>query len=203
MNKEIDELIIKKFNINGDGPPFKSRGGTREMLAAFMNEVGFRSGAEIGVKKGEYSERLCRNMRGLKLKSVDPWHGFRRNSQKRMDIYYKITCDTLSQYGVEIIRKTSMEAVKDVPDSSLDFVYIDAMHEFDLVMMDIILWVPKVRNGGIVSGHDYTPRTVFCGVMEAVNAYTQAHNIKRWYITDGDRERGNNHGVPSWFWVRE
>ncbi len=200
---DIDELIVKKFNIiSGDGPPFKSQGGTRETLAAFMNEIGYRSGAEIGVRKGEYSERLCRNMIGLKLKSVDPWTRFRRNSQKRMDSYFNVTCGRLNPYNVEIIRKTSIEAAREVPNGSLDFVYIDAMHEFDDAMMDILTWVPKVRKRGIISGHDYTPPTIFCGVMAAVNTYTKVHNIKQWYITDGNAERGWGRGVPSWFWVK-
>lgn len=197
----IDELIIKKFNVVNEGePPFKSQDGTRETLASFMNDMGYRSGAEIGVKKGEYSERLCRHMRGLKLKSIDPWHRFRRNSQQRMDIYFNMTCNALSPYGVEIIRKTSMEAVKDVPNGSLDFVYIDAMHEFDPVIMDIICWSPKVRIGGIVAGHDYTPPTVFCGVMAAVDTYTKAHDIKRWYVTSGIGK--SERGAPSFFWIK-
>jgi len=198
---DIDELIAKKFNIvNGDGPPFISKDGTRETLAAFMNDMGYRSGAEIGVKKGEYSERLCRHMRGLKLKSIDPWHRFRRNSQQRMDTYFNMACNALSVYGVEVIRKTSVEAAGEVPDGSLDFVYIDAMHEFDFVMVDIIEWVSKVRRGGIVSGHDYTPPTVFCGVIAAVNAYTKVHDIKRWYVTSGISK--SERGAPSWFWVK-
>ncbi len=197
---DINELIIKKFNVNGNGPPFKSRDGTRETLAAFMNEIGYRTGAEIGVRKGEYSERLCRNIPGLKLKSIDPWHRFRRNSQQRMDTYFNMTCNALSPYGVEVIRKTSVEAVKEVGDGSLDFVYIDAMHEFDFVMMDILAWVPKVRIGGMVSGHDYTPPTWVCGVMAAVDTYTKVHDIKRWYVTSGNGK--SERGAPSWFWVK-
>jgi hypothetical protein len=72
-------------------------------------------------------------------------------------------------------------------------VYIDAMHEFDPVMMDILHWAPKVRPGGIIAGHDY------CwyyqgGVVQAVDAYVRAHNILTWYVTQLDKE-------PSWLWV--
>jgi len=99
-------------------------------------------------------------------------------------------------FTVEIIRKTSIEAVKDVPDGSLDFVYIDALHEFDPVMMDLIEWVPKVRKGGIVAGHDYSNVFYQFGVIEAVRAYTYAHNVYHWYVTDMDHH-------PSYFWVKE
>ena len=47
------------------------------------------------------------------------------------------------------------DAVKDIEDSSLDFVHIDGDHSYDFVMQDIILWGRKVRIGGIISGHDY------------------------------------------------
>ena len=62
-------------------------------------------------------------------------------------------------------------------------------------MIDIILWSKKVRPGGIISGHDFV-KNKNCGVVEAVIAYTDAHNIKTWYITNG---RGSN----SFFWVKE
>ena len=53
------------------------------------------------------------------------------------------------------IRKTSVEASKDFPDKSLDAVYIDAEHDEDSVRSDIQTWRPKIKFGGILSGHDY------------------------------------------------
>ena len=53
------------------------------------------------------------------------------------------------------IRKSSVEAAKDFPDRSLDAVYIDAAHDEDSVREDIKTWRPKIRPGGILSGHDY------------------------------------------------
>jgi len=90
-----------------------------------------------------------------------------------------------------------MEALADVPDGSLDFVYIDADHTFDHVMSDIIWWARKVRYGGIVAGHDYY-RFRRAGVVPAVNVYTHQHGITRWFITDYLKDR-----TPSYFWMRE
>lgn len=98
-------------------------------------------------------------------------------------------------FNVEFIRKGSLEAVKDIPNGSLDFVYIDQLHEFDPVMMDLIQWTPKVRAGGIISGHDYSNAFYQFGVIHAVMAYTYAHNIYHWYVTDIDQH-------PSFFWVK-
>lgn len=199
---DLNEVIMKKFNIKDNGDfPLVAVNHSRENIAELFGELGFNSGAEIGVRRGDYSERLCRNNPKLKLKSIDPWAPFRYSSRARMDRYYEFAKKLLEPYGVEIIRKTSVDAAKDVPDSSLDFVYIDAMHEFDYVITDIITWVPKVKVGGIISGHDYTPHTYFCGVQEAVNAYTREHEIKKVYIVDGNVK--GDHGIPSFFWVNK
>lgn len=53
------------------------------------------------------------------------------------------------------IRKTSVEAAKDFEDYSLDAVYIDAEHDEDSVREDIRTWMPKIKRGGILSGHDF------------------------------------------------
>mgnify|MGYP001558848937 CR=1 FL=1 len=53
------------------------------------------------------------------------------------------------------IRKTSIEAAKDFENGSLDAVYIDAEHDEDSVREDIKAWRPKIKPGGILSGHDF------------------------------------------------
>jgi predicted O-methyltransferase YrrM len=53
------------------------------------------------------------------------------------------------------VRLTSVEAAATYEDSSLDFVFIDADHSYESVREDIIAWWPKVKAGGIISGHDY------------------------------------------------
>jgi len=61
----------------------------------------------------------------------------------------------------------SHEAVDHVEDQSLDFVFIDAQHDYHSVKKDIELWAPKVKPGGLISGHDYDPK--FPGVIQAVD----------------------------------
>ena len=53
-------------------------------------------------------------------------------------------------------------------DGSFDFVFIDADHEQEQVRKDILAWLPKVRKGGIISGHDYVASQQ--GVIKAVNS---------------------------------
>jgi len=53
------------------------------------------------------------------------------------------------------IRKPSIEAANQFQDHSLDFVFIDASHEYEDVKNDIKAWLPKVKKNGILAGHDY------------------------------------------------
>jgi hypothetical protein len=65
------------------------------------------------------------------------------------------------------IRTDSVSASKMYADESLDAVFIDADHKYESVVADILSWMPKVKKGGILSGHDY----IDChnGVIKAVN----------------------------------
>lgn len=56
---------------------------------------------------------------------------------------------------VNPIRLDSITAASLYPDQSLDFVFIDANHEYEAVKADIQAWFPKVRKGGHIAGHDY------------------------------------------------
>lgn len=72
----------------------------------------------------------------------------------------------VSEYpNIVKIKKTSIDAAKNFADGSLDMIYIDSAHDFKTVNEDIQSWLPKVKIGGIVSGHDIRIE----GVKSAVN----------------------------------
>lgn len=193
----INKAIWTKFRVkHGDTLPFVgwSKELTRIGLAQLFGELGYKKGVEIGVQAGIYSEILCQNIPDHEIFCVDPWGAYNRQTAEKSEVYYNLAVERLEKYNATLIRMPSMQAVKGFDDNSLDFIYIDGMHEFDPVMLDLICWSPKVRPGGIVAGHD------FCnyyqgGVIDAVKAYTLAHNIWMWYVTR-DRE-------PSFFWVKQ
>ena len=58
----------------------------------------------------------------------------------------------------------------------VDFVYIDAEHSYEAMTNDLALWFPKVRAGGVIAGHDYSPE--FDGVRRAVNEFASANQLK-------------------------
>ncbi|KAH3766052.1 WD repeat domain 60 [Pelomyxa schiedti] len=54
-----------------------------------------------------------------------------------------------------VLRLTSEQAAKLIPDDSLSFVYIDARHDYSSVLQDLSLWYPKLKRGGVLAGHDF------------------------------------------------
>jgi predicted O-methyltransferase YrrM len=53
------------------------------------------------------------------------------------------------------IKSLSWDGAKHYEDSSLDFVFIDAAHDYESVKKDINAWLPKIKKGGAIGGHDY------------------------------------------------
>ncbi|MBI2593037.1 class I SAM-dependent methyltransferase [Candidatus Daviesbacteria bacterium] len=176
--------------IKNQGRPFEIPDCSRDDLPQFFVDMGYKVGAEIGVYKGEFSEKFAKA--GLELYSIDPWRIYKDYSnprgQARLDFQYEHTKRVLAPYPkCKIIRKTSMEAVEDFEDGSLDFVYIDGNHEFRYIAEDLAEWTKKVRKGGIVSGHDYFFNKTGTGaqiwhVAHVLKAYVASFNISNWYL---------------------
>ena len=37
----------------------------------------------------------------------------------------------------------------------MDLVYIDSIHQYENVLEDIKIWLPKIKPNGMIGGHDY------------------------------------------------
>lgn len=208
---EILKYIVEKYNIDlTKESPFGIECCRLSNLPVLFKELGFKKGAEVGVLEGAYSAKLCESNPELKLYSIDAWEFYPlKNNFRRAWVYpaiYEKAKARLSQFkNNQIIRKWSMDAVKDFEDESLDFVFIDANHEFQHITNDIAEWSKKVKKGGIISGHDFGPspkkdkKKTFCHVKEVVYAWTQGHGIHPWFILESPTNKYEN----SWMWVKE
>lgn len=172
------------------GRPFEIPDCSRNDLPEFFVRQGFKRGVEIGVYKGDYSQHFA--IAGLEHYAIDPWQIYSDykniRGQKRLDFQFGHTHRLLDKYpNCTIIRKTSIEALEDFEDDSLDYVYIDGNHHLRYVVEDIVEWSKKVRPGGVVSGHDWiwTPFTAtlnVCHVVYAIKAYINAYNIEHFWV---------------------
>lgn len=196
------EFVFNKYQIKFDdktSTPIEISNVGRDDLALLFNALGFKIGVEVGVERGYYSEILCKANPKAIVYGVDPWESLdicknnplerrtqNHRTQRGCDRIFEEAKLRLSHYPNHIIiRKYGIDAVNDFADSSLDFVYIDANHEYSCVMSDIDIWSKKVRPGGVVSGHDYydsaqdtQDNTRHVLVKKVVDSWVAKQNIK-------------------------
>lgn len=198
IHKTIGKVMFRRFHkhvlTTGVLPVCCPMRRTRDFLPKLFAELNYNIGAEIGVRRGDFSKQFCILNPKLKMFCIDSWEptSNARYTQERQDGLYASTVKQMSKYNAEVIRKRSLDAVNDFKDESLDFVYIDANHTFDAAVMDIIHWSKKVRSGGMIGVHDYYHAET--GVVKAVEAYTYCHDIRPWYTTKESQ--------PTAFWVK-
>jgi hypothetical protein len=139
-------------------------------------------GAEIGVFAGELSQKLLVRQ-DLTLYLVDSWSAEHSDAYKasgdyhaalskdKQERFYDMARHMVRFAGerAKIVRSDSVAAAKAIPDASLDFVFIDADHTYEGCKADIEAWLPKIKKGGFISGHDYeNPEFPAWGVKKAV-----------------------------------
>lgn len=103
-------------------------------------------GAEIGTYQGEFAETLFETGWRGKIICVDNWSDI-------MDRYY--TEQKTRRFDAALFYGDSLELSKLIADRCLDWIYIDTEHDYESIKRDYYAWYPKVRDGGVISGHDY------------------------------------------------
>ncbi len=207
--------VLKKYNIKiGREYVINIPNINRDNLAKLFAELKFNKGVELGVAQGLYSEVLCKANPKLHLYGVDPWltkgyeptiHGT-SHEQEEFDIQYKETVKRMKSYNYTIVKKSSKDALKNFKDNSLDFVYIDANHDFLNFTFDLHYWRRKVRIGGIVSGHDYAnfKYKKFNHVKRALDAYARCYGMIPFFIVGADSKQTKIRDTfRSWFWIKK
>lgn len=142
-----------------------------------MHGIEVHSIAEIGVWRGHNAQILRALFPKAILYLIDPWKMYKDYSKEaagpisteetEFELAYK---EVQNHFGKDpnahILRMSSVEAASLAPND-FDLVFIDGNHEYSEVKKDIAYWLPKIRKGGMLSGHDYAPP--FPGVIRAVD----------------------------------
>lgn len=162
-----------------DQPQFGENWFTYPNLYSSMVKM-FPSGSkfvEVGSWKGKSSSymsvEIANSNKDIEFYCVDTWEGSieHKDNEELKDLYkiFSTNMKPVESFYIPL-KMTSLEASKKFKDKSLDFVFIDASHEYEDVKQDIIHWMPKVKSGGVIAGHDYYPdHPDWGGVYKAVN----------------------------------
>lgn len=134
------------------------------------------AGVEIGVLYGDTSHFLLRSFPQLTLFGVDPYQPYNEEarSTETMMKFEMLAHHRLAEFGDPslLLKMTSLEAAVKIPDLTLDFVFIDALHTYEAVRDDVAAWFPKLRPGGLLCGHDIS----WDGVQRAVGELAEMYN---------------------------
>lgn len=124
---------------------------------------------EIGIFKGKSAAfmavEILNSGKQIKFDCVDTWYGspehFSGESCEDKDVvdgklYQKFLENMTPVKGLYTpVRTTSLLASRLYQDQTLDFVFIDAEHTYAAVKEDIAAWLPKIKRGGMIGGHDW------------------------------------------------
>ena len=157
---------------------------------------GFESGVEVGVRRGTNAINICKILSPRFLYLVDPYEPHLENDAELVNEWYLRAKGEISKFPnvfTAFIKDRSHVASLRFVRESIDFVYIDGLHDYKNIQSDLEDWVPKVKSGGIVAGHDYDN----CEVCLAVREYITTHNTAEYvYVTFEEQ-------APSFFWVKQ
>ncbi len=164
----------------------------QDFIVTEINKRNYQTGVEIGTYRGEFANHILKNWNGT-LYLVDVWRELSwedytdiSNSSIESNVWYD-AMKAISGFEERalMLRMYSSQAAKLFPDGSLDFIYIDANHKYDYVKEDIELWWPKLKSGGMISGHDYMPEIDWKTPPHASDNGKDKH-IYMWDATDYD-----------------
>ena len=200
MRSSFDSVAISSPSVT---IPSKYAHAQRMMSSRPRTDLGFLLnylnlngvGVEVGVLTGEFAEVMLSTWKGELYILVDPWQqadimSYCNSSDACESIMQKAK-SRLSIFGdrAYFLRKFSIDAARIIADNSLDFVYIDGLHDYYNVMLDMMAWWPKVRKGGVMAGHDFNQIPLF----HAVTEFARKMNVS-FYCT-----AAYEYPTPSWY----
>ena len=158
-------MNIKKIQINKN---ILSNIKKRENFPFLIRQLGYKRICEVGVESGLFLFYLSLS-EPEHLVAVDVWDKYFNQAFVDIPAYFtfykeeqqkknreKVQEWASQRHGkTDIIVNFSVEASRQFNDGYFDFVYIDADHSYNGVTADLKAWYPKVREGGILAGHDY------------------------------------------------
>ncbi len=166
-------------------------GLSRERLLTIMPKGG--TVAEVGVLRGEFASRILSVVEPDRLHLIDPWGNDDSYREARIaklhEAYEAIQTtfrDDIAAGRVVLHRDFSTIAARTFPDHYFDWVYIDARHDYENALADLLAFKDKVKPDGFILGHDFSNyrKARAFGVIPAVREFTQTEGFDLVLLTN-------------------
>jgi hypothetical protein len=166
------------------------------VFSTVINENNYKNVAEIGIGYGFHAEEILKNTNIKQLYLVDPMKMY--ESEKLSGFAYDVeTNGGFEELVKKIInhlklfknkytwfRKPSVEIFEsEIPNGSLDAVFLDGDHTYEAVKQDLPFWWKKIRTGGRLLGDDY----FMPSVKQAVDEFASNNNLELTFLYKKDR----------------
>lgn len=156
-------------------------GNYQDSVIKLIKDYSCKRVAEVGVLEGRLTKAVLAACQLEAYYLIDPWvpyGGFGAGKLADItnwdDICMQVYSDFWKYDEVRIMRLDSVRAATLFEPSSLDLVFINAVHEEECVVEDIAAWLPKTR---IIAGHDYSRR--WPGVIRAVDSVLPDRQLRK------------------------
>ena len=169
---KIIKAIFRKVKLySNNGFPY----GRTLVIEKIIRDNNFKTVVELGVFDGKNLFYLAKKFPNTQFIGIDLWQYFPTNRVIRLPLNSQEEWDTLYNSllkksaelnNLKLIRGHSSKDSRTFKDGSVDFVFIDANHDYQFVKDDILAWLPKISKNGLIGGHDYS--LGWLGVIKAV-----------------------------------
>lgn len=136
--------------------------------------------AEVGVAEGYFSDRILKTCDPAKLYMIEYGKEYVGGLEKRFSTEIK-------EGKVQILQGDSCEKLATLADDELDYVFLDATHDYEHPAKELAICKAKVKDSGMIMGHDYTRFSMWeaaqYGVVEAVNEFCIKNEYEFAYLT--------------------
>jgi len=170
--------------------------------------------AEVGVQRGRFAKVIWRYARPRRLHLIDCWEqqdderyqadAANVNGHRQEDNYRRTKqrlARAIAKNRVVLHRGYSVPTLQTFPNEYFDWIYIDANHTYEAVKADLEACRRKVKEAGVIGGHDYIDSAFWkernYGVVEAVDEFCQNHGWEIVYLTAEPGNEINRRGNPS------
>lgn len=209
---EYDEYYLNTINLCKDGGKNGKPGGWAGLyygvFSYIINANNFKKCVEVGIGYGFHAKEILDNTAVEQLYLVDPMRYYEND----------IFADTIIQYGgfekhiKNIIthlkphenrytwfRCPSLDITNEqIPDNSIDAIFLDGDHSYDAVSKDLPFWWNKLKIGGWLLGDDYA--SCHPGTTKAVDEFAYKNNLKLEFLTKSD---SSSSGYPIYVFIKQ
>jgi hypothetical protein len=185
-------VTMNELETGGWGPNYYG------VMSKIIQDNNYKVVAEVGIGYGTHTKQVLRSTNVERMYLIDPMC-FYPNDQFAEDIMNKesIIPDNHFNEMVDLIsnelspwknkwiwfRKPSLSITSlEIPDDTLDCIFVDGDHSYEAVLHDLRFWWKKVKKGGQMLGDDYW----MDGVARAVHEFADENNLPvQFYVKQG------------------